>query len=234
MFCGVHGFENIEGICEMAIILFDLDGTLTDPYYGISNCMLYTLSRFNVEEYPPEEELLRSCIGPPIRESLCLAGIPLDSIDEALTIFDKQYKSVGIYENSIYKGIPELLNNLKMNGHTLAVASSKARDFVEIILSYFGIIHYFDAIGGANLDGSRAEKAEIIECVLKQLCVIEREHIYFVGDRVYDVTGAKAAGISSIAVLYGYGSRKELENSGPDFVVDTVQELTVLLNDLLI
>lgn len=214
----------------MPTFLFDLDGTLADPYEGIANCMIHTLEHFGIAA--PSPATLQGYIGPPIFDNFIHAGIAPERCMEALEIFDSRFLPLGMFENTIYEGIAQMLGKLKRKNHILAIASSKAQEFVAKIAGHFGIDIYFDYIGGSNLDGTRSDKAEVIEQVLQKLGVGHRQDVYLIGDRYFDIAGAKKTGIKSIAVLYGYGSREELESGVPDYMVETVGDLSQLLLSL--
>ena len=211
-------------------VLFDLDGTLTDSGEGITKSVQYALEKgfgMNIED--PDE--LRSFVGPPLHEQFMrCAGLDSSQADEAVRLYRERYTGTGMYENSVYEGVKELLRALKKDGLTVVLASSKPEVFCRQILEHFGLLEYFDLICGSGLDGSRSDKAELIRECLKQLGMENRrEEAVIVGDREYDIIGAKQAGIGSIGVTYGYGSREELEAVWPDCICDSAFEVRNVL-----
>lgn len=212
-------------------LLFDLDGTLTDPKLGITTCVQYALKSFGIEE--PDLDKLESFIGPPLTDSFKdFYGMDDEQAALAVEKYRERFKDVGLYENEVYKGIPQLLKTLKANGMHLAVASSKPTVFVERILEHFKINQYFDVVVGSELDGTRVNKDEVVQEALELLFQgkpILREQIYMIGDRKFDVEGAKAHGIECVAVAYGYGGIDELKEAKADYIVFSVDELKQLL-----
>ncbi|MCL2227460.1 MAG: HAD hydrolase-like protein [Oscillospiraceae bacterium] len=208
-------------------ILFDLDGTLTDPYEGIIKSFQHTFAHFGITEDNPEK--LRRLIGPPLRKSFESYGL---DVEKAVTVYRERFGTVGLYGNSLYDGIQELLETLKADGPILAIASSKAEVYVKRIAEHFGIAHFFNFIGGAELDGRRSEKDEVIEYAMSEIGVQPGDKVYMIGDREHDIFGAKKFGIPSIGVLYGYGSREELETAGTEHIVEDVGALKSLLQAL--
>jgi len=193
-------------------VLFDLDGTLTDPAEGITGSVAWALERSGVTP-PPREELYRF-IGPPLVEAFMeFYGFSEERARKALEYYRERYVPRGIYEVYVYSGIPEMLKTLRDAGLTLAVATSKPEVFARSILSRFGLDVYFDFIGGSTLDERMVGKADIIRYVLNSLGADTRESL-MVGDRRHDAEGARANGIDCIGVLFGYGSREELEHAG--------------------
>lgn len=210
-------------------VLFDLDGTLTDPAEGITNSVAYSLSRYGIEI--SDKSTLNTFIGPPLAESFqkYYGFSTLQSFD-AVTKYREYYHDRGIFENRLYDGIPELLSALKEKGARVIMATSKPTVFAERIAVHFGIDKYFDVIIGSELDGSRVDKAEVIACALEKAGA-DNSCAVMVGDRLHDVIGAKKNGLLSVGVLYGYGSCEELSESGADHIVSSVSELSTLLLD---
>ncbi len=206
-------------------ILFDLDGTLTDPKIGITSCVQYALHKLGIEE--PDLDELEPFIGPPLTDSFReFYGFDDETVQQAVIYYRERFSTVGLFENDIYPGIAQMLERLKQAGRRLAVASSKPTVFVKQILEHFEILSYFDVVVGSELDGTRAKKEEVVEEALRQLLCDGNGHdIVMVGDRKFDVEGAKAYGIDSIGVAYGYAACGELEEAGADVIVDTVEEL---------
>ncbi|HWJ76228.1 MAG TPA: HAD family hydrolase [Kaistia sp.] len=203
--------------------LFDLDGTLTDPYPGISGSILYAIDKLG---RPPVDEItLRAAIGPPLEASFAamLGGDALLA-KEALAHYRERYAPIGLYENKVFDGIPEVLANLKGAGVQLFVASSKPRVFCERIIEHFGLGSFFIRVHGSELDGTRANKADLITYVLESE-VIDPDHCVMIGDRRHDIDGARKNGIKVIAVGWGYGSEAEFEATPPDRIVHDVPAL---------
>lgn len=212
-------------------ILFDLDGTLTDPKVGICTCVQYALGKMGIVE--EDLDKLEPFIGPPLDESFReFYGLNDEDIKKAIGFYRERYADVGKFENEVYPGIPELLRDLKRKGRTLAIASSKPTDFVDQILEHFEIKEYFDVIVGSNMDGTRSRKIEVIEEAIRQLFFEgdpEFDDIVMIGDRKFDIESSLEAGIRNVGVSYGYGSREELEAAGADKIVNTVAGLRATL-----
>jgi len=211
-------------------ILFDLDGTLTDPREGITKSVQYALEHFGIEE--PDLEKLEFFIGPPLKEEFMrYCGFDETKGREAVDKYRERFSTIGLFENKMFEGVDGMLETLKESGKKIAVASSKPTIFVERILAHFNIQKYFDVIVGSELDGTRTDKAEVVAEALRQLGVEQacRESIVMVGDRKHDVMGARKEGVDSIGVLFGFGGRKELEEAGAAHIVASVTELTTLL-----
>ena len=212
-------------------ILFDLDGTLTDPKIGITSCVQYALKAFGIDE--PDLDKLEVFIGPPLKDSFMeFYGFDTEKADKAVEKYRERFNEKGIYENEIYPHIETMLETLYNSGKKLAIASSKPTPLVERILDYFHIKQYFDYIVGSNFDGTRGKKEEVVEEALRlmlpaELTLAERKsRVAMVGDRRFDIEGAKAHGLTSVGVSFGYAQEGELEKAGADFIVDTVEELT--------
>lgn len=210
------------------VILFDLDGTLTESGEGIINCVQYALEKLGKKEEHPEN--LQCFIGPPLKEQFMkYAGLGEEEREKAVVYYRERYTTTGIFENRLYPKIPELLELLKINNKILAVASSKPEVYVKQILEHFQIADYFTAIVGSELDGRRTEKAEVIEEALRRMHLEEeRDKVLMVGDRSHDVQGAISCGLQCIGVAYGYGSREELEKAGAVYIADSVEDLGIL------
>lgn len=208
-------------------ILFDLDGTLTDSGQGILNSVAYALYQMGIEE--PNPENLKRFIGPPLYESFSrfYQLNPADT-QAAVDAFRVYFKEKGMFENQLYDGVIPLLEALTEAGKTLAIATSKPEVFAKQILDYFGIAHYFDVIAGASLDNSRISKTDVITYALAQLDYNPQTTI-MVGDREHDIQGAQANQLASIGVLYGYGTKQELEEAGATRIAQTVVDLKELL-----
>ena len=212
-------------------VLFDLDGTLTDPMEGITKCVQYALAASGIEE--PDLTRLTPFIGPPLKESFMeFYGFSEEKAEWAVSKYRERFQDTGIFENEMYEGIPDMLSSLKEAGMALAVASSKPEVFVKRILNHFTIDTYFDVVVGSELDGRRTDKADIVKEALQRLSDVAQNtpgSTYMVGDRKFDITGAKAEGIISVGVTYGYGSIEELKAEHPDYLADSVEELKEIL-----
>lgn len=213
---------------QYEIILFDLDGTLTDPKEGITKSIQYALGKMGIIEENRDE--LIKFIGPPLVESFkTYYNFDMDRVLEAIKAYREYYAEKGILDNQVFPGIPELLAGLKDKGHTLGVATSKPTVYSEIILKHFDIFKYFDIVVGSNLDGTRVAKNEVIEVAIQGLDIDSPDKVVMIGDRKHDIIGAKMHNIDSIGVLFGYGTREELEGAGATYTVDSVVELAELL-----
>lgn len=212
-------------------LLFDLDGTLTDPKIGITTCVQYALKSQGIEE--PDLNKLEPFIGPPLKESFKqFYGMDDARAEEAVAKYRERFQDVGLFENKIYDGIPAMLKVLQSKGMHLAVASSKPTVFVDRILEHFHIKQYFEVIVGSELDGTRVNKDEVVQETLNRLFhykPIQRSQVYMIGDRKFDVEGAKAMQVESVGVAYGYGSMEELKEAKADYIVRSVAELQKFL-----
>ena len=207
------------------VILFDLDGTLTESGEGITRSVQYALEKIGKPE--EDREKLKVFVGPPLLEQFVnYAGLDEETARRAVEYYRERYKKQGIFENELYPGVEQMLQGLREKGLRLAVASSKPEYFVTQILEYFHINQYFEQIVGSGLDGSRSSKTEVIEETLARLQMSDhRQDVLMVGDRKYDVLGAREAGLSCLAVSYGYGSVEELEAAEPLKIVDSTEEI---------
>lgn len=204
-------------------LLFDLDGTLTDPMVGITSSVQYALEKFGIHVRYLKE--LIPFIGPPLAESFQkFYGFSKEDAEKAIQYYREYYAPKGIFENEVYEGIPEMLAHLTEAGFTLLVATSKPTVFARKVLKHFGMEDYFSFVGGSELDGSRTKKAEVISYILKT-CGIEAKEAIMIGDRRHDIEGGKACGLESVGVLYGYGTEQELTEAGADYIIRTVAEL---------
>ncbi len=211
-------------------VLFDLDGTLTDPKIGITSSVQYALKYYGIME----ENLnnLTPFIGPPLKDSFMeFYGFSDEKAKEAIEKYRERFSTIGLYENEIYPGVVKMLQKLKKAGVRLAVASSKPTIFVEKILKYFKIDSYFDVVVGSELDGRRTDKEEVIIEALKNLGVTEsnKAECAMVGDRKFDIIGAKKRQVFSVGVAYGYAKEGELEKENPDYIATDVEDLTRFL-----
>lgn len=206
-------------------VLFDLDGTLTDSGEGIINCARLALEHFGLPI--PTSAEMRAFVGPPLHETFPRFGVPADKIDEAIRVYRSRYIPTGMFENTPYPGIKEVLEALKKNGYTLYVATSKPEEMSVTILERFGLAPYFDRIFGASTDTSRSTKDAIIAYLLEQSGA--KEDMVMVGDTKYDVLGAKVHGIPTIGVSWGYGNVGEMEQAGAVGIANTMEQLLELI-----
>ncbi|HIW79908.1 MAG TPA: HAD hydrolase-like protein [Candidatus Acetatifactor stercoripullorum] len=212
-------------------LLFDLDGTLTDPKEGITASVQYALKAMGIEE--PDLEKLTPFIGPPLKDSFMeFYHMDEEQAGQAVLKYRERFETKGLYENKLYDGIPQMLRPLKEKGMHLAVASSKPTVFVERILKHFHIDQYFEAVVGSELDGRRVNKDEVVQETLNRLFgehPVEPDQVYMIGDRKFDIEGARALGIESVGVAYGYGGMEELKAAKADYIVRSVEELKKFL-----
>ncbi len=213
-------------------ILFDLDGTLTDPKEGITKSVAYALKYYGI----PVEDLDTLCkfIGPPLTDSFeNYYGFDKEQAIEAVEKYREYFKPYGVYENKVYDGVDNLLCRLKESGKVIVLATSKPTVFAKVILEHFGLMKYFDIVVGSELDGSRVTKGDVVAYALEQLSakvakdgmVFDKSEAVMVGDREHDIIGAKQNGLESIGVLYGYGCVEEFEEYGAEQVAVSVEEL---------
>jgi len=212
---------------NLSNILFDLDGTLIDSKAGITRSIQYALSKLDMEV--PETSKLEWCIGPPIESSFSrlLNTVDKKLIANAVKNFRNRFKSKGIYENTVYKGIPEALDILKNTGMKIYLATSKPRIFARQIMDFQSLSKYFISIYGSELDGKHSDKGELIEYILRSENLASSETI-MIGDRHHDIIGGKENGIYTALVTYGYGSDDELNKSKPDFIFNNPVEIAGL------
>ncbi len=209
-------------------VLFDLDGTISDSGRGITNSVKYSLKKFGIVEN--DFEKLKRFVGPPLYASYeKYYGFSHEEALEAVEYYREYYNAGGIFELELYDGIIDLLKYLKASGKKIILATSKPEIYAEKIALHFGFKDYFDNISGALLDGSRIEKDDIIRYALERVGVSVVSECIMIGDTSYDVLGAKAFGMDSIGVTYGYGSREELADAGATYIVDSTEEIKEIL-----
>ena len=207
--------------------LFDLDGTLTDNSEGIIKSARFALDQFGIPNEP--DSTLRRFIGPPLHDSfMAYYGFSKEKAFEAVDMYRVRYREKGVYENVLYPGMKTMLEHLRERGAMLCVATSKPLVFTEKILKQHGVYELFTHIVGANLDGSMTDKTEVIGEVLRRIGE-EADRVVMVGDRSFDMVGAKNCGVESVGVYYGFADPGELEAAGADYVVNTVAELEQVL-----
>lgn len=209
-------------------LLFDLDGTLTDPKEGITKSVQYALRAFGIET--EDLDLLCRFIGPPLKDEFMeYYGFDEEDAKQAVSVFREYFEDKGLYENMAYDGIGDVLASLRQKGKKLYVASSKPEIFVRKILKHFNLDVFFTFMGGADLEETRVKKADVIRYVLEENRITDLDQVVMIGDRKHDILGAKETGIASIGVLYGYGSREELMEAGADGLAETIYDLRNLL-----
>ena len=210
------------------VLLFDLDGTLTDPSVGITNSVMYALRHMGVE--PPERRTLYKFIGPPLMDSFAQEyGFSQEEARQAISWYREYFQDRGIFENAPYPGIADVLHALRGTGKRLLVATSKPEIFARRILERFGLIDAFEFVAGANLDETRTRKHEVIAYALETCGICEKDSAVMIGDREHDVLGARREGLDCIGVLYGFGSREELLGAGAIALAETVWDVGRLL-----
>lgn len=209
-------------------IFFDLDGTISNSAPGIVNSVLFALEKMGVEEQ--DKASLTKFVGPPLTESFPkYYGFQGEDLKKAIKAFHEYFHEKGIMENSMYEGIPETLKKLLRAGKRLAVATSKPEVYARQIIDSYGITDYFEFIAGSTFDETRTNKDEVITYALKTLDIKDTNTVLMVGDRSYDILGAKKCGLDCLGVLYGYGSRAELEDAGADYIAETVADISKII-----
>ena len=213
---------------EYKYVLFDLDGTLTDPAIGITTSVAYALKKFGIEV--EDISTLNHFIGPPLLDTFMEDyGFSKEKAQTAIDYYRERFRVKGLYENVVYDGVFDMLEELKNGGREIILATSKPEPFAREILRHFGMEKYFLFIAGSNFDGTRTAKAEVIEYALENAGVTNKSACIMIGDRKHDIIGAQKTGLDSIGVLYGYGSREELENANATYIAETVEDITRLI-----
>ena len=208
-------------------ILFDLDGTLTDPGVGITNSVSYALSKFGISVEDKRE--LYSFIGPPLIDSFkAYYGFSEEDAKKAVSYYREYFRSDGMFENTVYDGVQETLEELKKRGKKLIVATSKPEEFAEKILEHFDLKKYFYGVAGASMDEKRNKKEDVIAYAIDRFDIVPEKAV-MIGDREYDVFGGRTFGMYTVGVLFGYGSKEELEAAGADAIVSDFSELLNIL-----
>ena len=205
--------------------IFDLDGTLGDPYEGITNCIKYALSSVGITEDDPEK--LKSYIGPPLRKTFAKYGFDPDMCEVLTEKYRELFEASGIHQSVMYPEVPEMLKTLHEHGVKIALASCKPEQSCLVILEEYGVLKYFDTVVGATLDKTLDSKLEIIKVALDRLNYGEKphEHAVMVGDRDMDMLGAHENGIAAVGADFGYGGEDELRSSGADYIISSPAEL---------
>lgn len=207
------------------VILFDLDGTLTESGEGITKSVQYALEKLGQPE--PDLKKLEVFVGPPLlQQFMKYAGLDEETAVKAVEYYRERYTDIGIFENKVYPGVEDMLDKLRGKGYILAVASSKPERFVKKVLDHFDLTKYFHEIVGSEMNGGRTSKSDVIEEALDRLHMADhRDQVVMVGDKEHDVFGARKAGLQCLAVSYGYGSEEELKNANPLKIADSAQEV---------
>ncbi|WP_310619430.1 HAD hydrolase-like protein [Flexibacterium corallicola] len=208
----------------MKSLLFDLDGTLTNPFTGITSSIQYAMNKLGHPHVDARD--LHFTIGPPLSESF---SILLDSQDEkriqkAITLYRERYANIGLYENEVYEGIPELLQGLKSEGYRMLLCTSKPRVFAEKILKYFTLTQYFTRIYGCELDGTFGHKPDLLRHIIEQEALIPQNAV-MIGDRKHDLLAARENNVAAIGVSWGFGSVEELRYHKAEVIVDSPKTL---------
>ncbi len=212
-----------------AAVLFDLDGTLTNPFVGISNCIRHAMERMG--RAAPTDVTIRTHIGPPLQVTF---GVLLETDDEgriweAVAHYRERYQKIGKYENELIPGIKDVLAHCAERGRFLSVATSKMEAYSRDIIAHFGLGEFFDVVHGSAPDGTNANKADLIRHIIASE-PIEAAHTVMVGDRLHDVAGGKANDVPTIGVLWGFGDRIELETAGAAAIVEKPDELAAAID----
>lgn len=209
-------------------LFWDLDGTLSDSALGITRSAQYALSCFGIDV--PDISELRCFVGPPLEESFKeFYHFSPEKADEAVIKYRERYEVTGVYENALYPGIVDFLNEAHAAGKIQMVATSKPQRMADLVLKHFAIYDKFAFVGGREYDGTRKTKAEVIRYVMQSCGLHDCSDIIMIGDRKHDVIGAKEVGLDSVGVLYGYGTRQELSDAGATYIVKGLDELKNLL-----
>ncbi len=209
-------------------IFFDLDGTLLNTYPGVSNAVKYTMDYYG--KPVPEDKEMRKYLGPPLGDSMRdLAGFDEDMIPEAVKKFREYYLSKGVFEYEFFEDLKPTFDKLRNMGCILAVATSKLEPAAFTILKHAGIYDEFDFVCGSTQDGTRVTKTEVVSSVIKHYGITDKKQVLLVGDRENDVTGAKNNGIDCCGILCGFGSQKEFEESGAEYIIPFISDIFTIL-----
>lgn len=209
-------------------LFFDLDGTLTDSGKGIMNSVTYALSFFGIEENDINK--LKRFVGPPLEDSFVrFYGLTIEQANMAVDHYHDRYRPIGVFENEPYPGIQDCLQELKDAGYHLVVATSKPVDMAMKVLQHFDLLHYFEFVAARDMEGVLYSKADVIRYALKEHGVTDLNSVLMIGDRKFDVLGAREVGFDCAGVLYGYGDLEEMKKADAKYIVSSVQELKELL-----
>ena len=209
-------------------ILFDLDGTLTDPGEGITNSVAYALKKYGIEVSDKSE--LYKFIGPPLKDSFMkYYGFSEDKAVEAIAYYREYFRDTGIFENKVYDGVVNMLEALHAEGKKIVLATSKPEEFAVRILEHFDLSKYFTVVAGASMDSSRSKKGDVIAYAISLCSDFDKDSAIMIGDREHDIIGAKENNLKSIGVLYGYGDENELRTAGADYIVSSPANILKLV-----
>ena len=216
---------------EYDTVAFDLDGTLTNPERGLLSAFEYAFKKLGVTY--ESRDSLKKYIGPPLYDEWQKDfGWSFDEASHAVDIFREYYNVYGWWDNEVYPGIEDMLRQLSESGKILVVATSKPEQTAKRVLALFGLDKYFDCIAGASMNGTADGKSQILSRALRSVGVADADECILVGDRKYDAEGAAQVGCDSIGVLWGHGSREELEAAGftalatsPEDIVSKFKEI---------
>ena len=216
---------------KKSIFFYDLDGTIIDSSVGITKAVQYSLNKFGIQV--DDLKSLYKFIGPPLWSSFMeFYGFSKEKADLGVKYYREYYSERGILENTLYDGIGEMLKYQNDSGIRIALTTSKPMVYASKIMEYFELDQYFELIAGSELNGERSEKDMVIQYALDEMKITRNDEIVMIGDRKFDVIGAKRFGIDSIGVLYGYGSLNELKEAGANHIVNSVSELDGKLREL--
>ena len=209
-------------------ILFDLDGTLTDPGEGITNSVAYALKKYGIEVADRRE--LYKFIGPPLKDSFMkYYGFSETQAEQAIAYYREYFRDTGIFENKVYGGVEHMLRQLHADGKKIVLATSKPEEFAIRILEHFELKKYFSVVAGASMDSSRSKKGDVIAYAISLCDDFDKEKTVMIGDREHDIIGAKENNLKSIGVLYGYGDETEIKTAGADYIANTPDDILKLL-----
>ena len=212
------------------VLLFDLDGTLTNPKTGITRSVQYALNAYGIQVEDPDT--LTPFIGPPLHKGFQqFYGFDEAESFRVVDKFREYFAVTGIFEDELFEPVPSLLQQLKDQGYRLAVATSKPTVYAERITLHFDIAHFFEHIYGSNMDGSRTDKSEIIAAALQDFTEYERSEFLMIGDREHDIVGARKQDIDSIGVLWGFGDEAELLEKQPTYLAREVFDILDILQN---
>ena len=206
-------------------LLFDLDGTLTDNFRGIANCIRHALARMDIPD--PGEEALRACVGPPLRQTLprLLGRTDAASTERAVSYYRERFSELGWRENFVYPGIMDMLTVAARVSPRVLLCTTKPQRYAEQIVAHFGLANFLDAVYGTTLDGRFDDKADLMAHLLKNEG-LDGGSCLMIGDRMHDIHAARHNGAHSIGVLWGYGSSAELSSAGATALIAAPDELS--------
>lgn len=211
-------------------LFFDLDGTLTDPGLGITNSIMYSLSKFNI--IVEDRSKLYKFIGPPLMESYeKYFGFDEEKCRQAVNYYREYFGVKGLFENEVYPGIPQFLEKCKGAGYKLVLATSKPEHYAVEIMKHFSLAEYFDCMCGSNFDASLETKADVIREAMRRCSIEAKKEVLMIGDRMHDILGARECGLDSAGVLWGYGNREEFQENGAKYIIRDLDEFQSLLFD---